>query len=532
MAHPADCWWRDAVCYQIYPRSFADAGGDGVGDLEGVIGRLDYLQWLGVDAIWMTPIVSSPNDDFGYDVSDFFHVEPELGDLATARRLVAEAGERGIRVILDIVPNHTSDRHPWFIDSRSSRGSAHRDWYVWADPKPDGSPPNNWLSAFGGGAWEPDPVTGQSYLHQYLQTQPDLNWWTDDVRDEFDRILRFWFDQGVAGLRIDSSNRVIKDAQLRDNPPAGPADHPAERRLGQRPEWTANRPEVHDVWRRWRAVCREYRPERTLIGETWLFDLDTLARYYGEDDDELHLNFNFPFLYTDFSAASLRDVVERTEAALGPRRWPVWTGGNHDVSRFPTRWCGNDARRTRLAMVMLLTLRGTSFLYYGDELGMTDVDVPAGRAADPLFRRFPGRQLSRDPERTPMRWHAGPNAGFTPPGIEPWLPLGDPAINVEDQRADAGSPLHLCRDLIRARRASADLRAGEYRSLEAPDGVWAYRRGSGTLVALNFADAEVEVPGVRGRVVVSSDRGRDGVEAAGELRLGPWEGAVVMEWSP
>ncbi|HXM57582.1 MAG TPA: alpha-amylase family glycosyl hydrolase [Candidatus Dormibacteraeota bacterium] len=519
-------WWRSAVFYQVYPRSFQDTGGDGIGDLDGVARRLPYLRWLGVDGLWVTPITDSADDDLGYDVTDYLDVHPALGGLPAADRLLAGAEHQGVRVLLDVVPNHTSDRHRWFRDARTSRTAAQRDWYVWADPAPGGGPPNNWASVFGGPAWELEPATGQYYLHQFLPSQPDLNWWSPAVRDEFDRILRFWFDRGAAGFRIDTVNRVVKDLELRDNPPVEPSDSAIARRLGQRPVWTTSRPEVHEVWRRWRAICRQYAPERLLVGETWLFELDDLARYYG-DGDELHLNFNFPFLHAPFEAAALRDVVERTEAALGAERWPAWTAGNHDVTRFPTRWCGGDAARTRMALVMLLTLRGTPFLYYGDELGMADVEVPAERAVDPLFHRFPGQRRSRDGARTPMRWRPGPGAGFTHPGVEPWLPLDPAGADVATQRADRTSTLHLCRELIRLRRRTPDLQEGAYRSVDAPDGVWAYRRGEHTLVALNFGAAEAAVRGVRGSVALSSDRRREDRPAPGELRLAPGEGAVL-----
>lgn len=524
-------WWRNAVFYQIYPRSFQDSDGDGIGDLAGITSRLDYLRWLGVDALWLNPITASPNEDLGYDVSDYVSVDPALGDLASLDRLLESAGRCEIRVVLDVVPNHTSDRHPWFVDASTSRDSAHRDWYVWADPKPDGSPPNNWLSGFGGPAWERHAATSQFYLHQFLPSQPDLNWWNQRVREEFERILRFWFDRGVAGFRIDTAHLVIKDALLRDNPPIGPGDHWMERRLGQRRLWSSNRPEVHDVWRRWRAICREYEPERLLVGETWLFDLKDLARYYG-DDDELHLNFNFPFVYSPFTAEALREVVEQTETALGQGRWPVWTAGNHDVSRFPTRWCGGSPEKARMALLMLLTLRGTPFLYYGDELGMTDVQVPADRAADPLSHRFSDQHRGRDPERTPMIWRSGPGAGFTEHGVEPWLPFGDSELNVEALRDDPASTLRLCRDLIKLRRTSPDLRGGGYTSLDTPDGVWAYRRGAGTTVALNFYDEEVAVPGVRGRIAIASNRASEGAIVDGELRLGPRTGVVLLTRTP
>jgi len=313
---------------------------------------------------------------------------------------------------------------------------------------------------------------------------------------------------------------------LRDNLPLGPTEHPMERRLGQRPVWSSNRPEVHDIWRRWRAVCREYDPERVLVGETWLFDLETVASYYG-DGDELQLNFNFPFVYADFTATALREVVEQTEAAFASNHWPVWTASNHDVSRFPTRWCAGDTRRASMALVMLLTLRGTPFLYYGDELAMADVAVPADRTADPLAHRLPGQFRGRDPERTPMLWERGPGAAFTAPGVEPWLPFGDSVLSVESQRDDPGSPLRLCRDLIKLRRLSGDLRSGDFASLDTPDGVWAYRRGSSTVVVLNFRDEEVAVPGLSGRVLIASNRAHDGADVPGVLRLGPGEGVVV-----
>src|SRR2546426_2518092 len=262
-------WWKTGVIYQIYPRSFADSDNDGVGDLAGIVERLDHLAWLGVDAIWVCPITVSPDTDWGYDVVDYCAVQPVLGTLEDVDKLVAEAGARGIRVLLDLVPNHTSDQHPWFVDARSSRRAPHRDFYVWADPKPDGSPPNNWRSSFGGPAWTSDPVTGQSYLHNFLSTQPDLNWWDEEVRDAFDRILRFWFDRGVAGFRIDVCHQIVKDAQLRDNPPAEPGDHPYVLAHGQRKVYNAERPEAHDVLRRWRAIAEEYDPPRVLLGETY-----------------------------------------------------------------------------------------------------------------------------------------------------------------------------------------------------------------------------------------------------------------------
>src|SRR5262249_55225564 len=363
-------WWRDGVLYQIYPRSYMDANGDGIGDLRGVIDRLDHLAWLGVEGIWLDPITVSPNKDWGYDVADYCDVDPALGTLADADELLGQAAERGIRVILDLVPNQSSDQHPWFVDSKSSRTSRHRDWYVWADPKPDGSVPNNWLMAFDPRvpAWTFDEASGQYYLNQFLSTQPDLNWWNQEVRDAFDDILRFWFDRGVAGFRIDVCHSVIKDKELRDNPPATKDDHPYTQMMGLKPVYTACRPEVHDVIKRWRKLADSYDPPRVLIGETYVLDPTDFASFYGQGD-ELHLAFNFMMLHADFNAPELREVVEYAERLIPKIAWPVWTGGNHDEHRFPTRWGDNDPRKARAAMVMLMGLRGTPFVYYGDEIG-------------------------------------------------------------------------------------------------------------------------------------------------------------------
>jgi alpha-glucosidase len=509
MAEPGS-WWREGVLYQIYPRSFADSNGDGIGDLRGVIANLDYLQWLGIDGIWLNPIMVSPDKDFGYDVADYCQVQPVLGDLGIADQLIAEAGRRGIRVILDLVPNHTSDQHPWFLDSRSSRDSRHRDWYVWADPKPDGSLPNNWSSAFGGPAWTLDERTGQYYLHQFLPEQPDLNWWNPDVRDAFDDILRFWFDRGVAGFRIDVANAIIKDRQLRDNMPPL--------------IFNANQPEVHEVFRRWRALANGYSPPRILIGETGVPQVADLVRYYGADD-ELHLAFNFAFSEAQFQANPLRAVVETTEKVLPRSAWPVYTASNHDMSRFPTRWCGGDEAKIRCALLILHTLRGTPFLYYGDEIGMRDTPI-AGADIKDWAGAATGR--SRDPGRTPMAWNSEPGAGFTTPTARPWLPFGDvKAVNVADQRRDPLSVLSFVRDLIALRRDSPDLRSGIYDSVPGPPGVWAWRRGRDTTVVLNLSDSEVKVDGVNGVVRMATDRQREGETVRGTLTLQPWRGAIV-----
>jgi alpha-glucosidase len=528
---PAEPWWRSGVLYQIYPRSFADANGDGHGDLQGVIDHLDHLIWLGVDGVWLTPVTPSPNADWGYDVSDYLSVDRVFGDLETLDRLVAGCAERGIRVILDLVPNHTSDRHPWFVDARSGRAARHRDWYVWSDPRADGSPPNNWLSVFGGPAWTWDGATNQYYLHNFLPEQPDLNWWNEEVRLAFDEILRYWFDRGIAGVRIDVANGLVKDRDLRDNPAVTDQDPPRIRALGLRPVYNMNRPEVHDVYRRWRTITDAYDPARVLLGETWVLELESLVRFYGTGSDELHLAQNFPFVFAEFGAGT-RAVVEATEALLPAEAWPVWAGSNHDVGRFPTRWSGDDERKTRAALVALLTLRGTPLLYYGDEIGMRNVEVPRDRLRDPVGLRGWPDDPGRDGGRTPMPWTGDPAGGFTRRGVEPWLPLGDPtSCNVEDQRRDPGSVLHLSRDLIALRRARPDLRTGSYTAVDAPEDVWAWRRGGHTVVVVSCSDRPLEMPVDGGAVLIGTRRERGGERVGGSLRLEAWE-AVVLDARP
>jgi alpha-glucosidase len=523
-------WWREGVIYQIYPRSFQDSNGDGVGDLEGVISRLDYLDWLGIDAIWLTPITVSPDKDMGYDVADYCGVQPVFGDLAAVDELIRQAGQRDIKVVLDIVPNHSSDQHPWFVDARSSRGASHRDWYVWADPKPDGSPPNNWLSVFGGPAWTLDRATGQYYLHNFLAEQPDLNWWNQDVRKEFDKIYRFWYDRGVAGFRIDVAHGIVKDRELRDNPVATEDDPQHVRDHGQRTVYNMERPEVHDVLRHWRSLADTYQPPRILLGETYVLDVRTMGRFYGTGD-ELHLAFNFTYVHSPFRAESLAEVVAESELVIPDVGWPVWTVSNHDVSRVMSRWCEGDERKLRCALLSLLCIRGTPVLYYGDELGLPDTRVEQVDLQDPVGKRrwpLPGR----DPARTPMPWRNGPGAGFTQPAVKPWLPLGDFASrNLEDQRRDPRSTVRFVRDLIALRRSSSDLRSGDYSQLDSPAQTWAWRRGSGITIAINLSDADVSMQGVSGVIKLDTGRQREGERLNGRLALGPWEGVLCSSAS-
>lgn len=527
MPEDPEAWWSEGVLYQIYPRSYADSNGDGVGDLPGITQRLDHLSWLGVKGIWLDPITVSPNADWGYDVSDFCDVDPALGTLEDLDALVSEAAKRDLRVILDLVPNHTSIEHPWFIEARASRSNPKRDWYVWADPSEDGGPPNNWASSFGGPAWTLDETTGQYFLHNFLSEQPDLNWWNPEVRDEFDRILAFWFDRGVAGFRIDVVHMVIKDEQLRDNPPVEDGDHWFIKMRGQRQFYNSCRPEVHDVIKRWRSIADSYTPKRVLIGETHVFDTEMLASFYG-DDDELNLGFNFLMIHAPLSAEALGKIIEDTDAAIPSGSAPVWTGGNHDNYRFPSRWAEGDADRARSALVMLLTLRGCVFLYYGDEIGMPDTEVPLEQILDPVgIRMYP--VFGRDPERTPMQWDANPGFGFTEPGVEPWLPFGDAAsFNVADQVEDPDSFLTLTRDLIALRDAEPDLRSGTFNRVSAPEGILAYTRGDGFLIAASLDQgAGGVISGVNGKVAASARRARDGEQIDGDLTLEPGDALVI-----
>ncbi len=524
--HP---WWHDMVLYQIYPRSYQDSNGDGIGDLPGIVQRLDHLRWLGVDAIWLSPTFPSPNHDWGYDVADYRGVHPDLGTPADMDRLIAEARSRDISVLLDLVPNHTSDEHPWFRDALSSRTARYRDWYVWADPKPDGSAPNNWLDVTGHSAWTLDEASGQSYLHNFLPDQPDLNWWNPEVRDEFDRILRYWYDRGVAGFRIDVAHAVIKDRLLRDDPLPDAGSTVIERRLRRVKKYSMNRPEVAEVHEHWRALSDSYDPPRVLVGETITNQVEQWARWYGPEGLGLSLAFDFPFVFSPFEAGPLGRVIDESLRALPAGAAGCWVASNHDISRFPTRWAKGDQRRARLGLVLLLTLPGVATLYYGDELAMTDVPVAPDRVRDGFV--VPGSSHpGRDPERTPMRWDAGPGAGFTADGVEPWLPLGGTTPNVAAQADDPGSPLHLTRDLLIFRRRHPEVRQGGDREVRVDEGAGTLliRHGAGTAVACNFSDTPRKVEGVAGRIAISSTREHEGEAITGTLQLAPYEGAVIL----
>ena len=449
-------WWKSAVVYQIYPRSFCDTSGNGVGDLAGIRSKLDHLSWLGVDAIWISPFFRSPMKDFGYDVSDYCDVDPLFGTLADFDALVADCHGRGIRVLIDWVPNHSSDRHEWFQQSRRSREDPRRDWYIWRDGTPE-RPPNNWRAVFTNGpAWTWDEATRQWYLHLFLPEQPDLNWRNPDLVRAMHDTLRFWLDRGVDGFRMDVIHGIGKDPALPDVPEA----------VARIPYGALNdHPHTHELLRDIRVILDGYPGDRVMVGEVFLLDTAQVATYYGAND-ELHLSFNFPPLFAPWEAGVWRERIEQTEKELGARdAWPTWVLSNHDTKRHRTRY-GSEAR-ARAAAVLLLTLRGTPFLYAGEEFGLEDAEIPADRKVDPG---------GRDGCRAPLPWDGTPGRGWA--GSDPWLPW-PPDAEVRnaaalDEKLD--SILHLYRRLLRARRQSSALRFGSWTPVAAPEGVLAYRR--------------------------------------------------------
>lgn len=482
-------WWQTSVIYQVYPRSFQDTNADGIGDLKGIERRLDYLTTLGVDAIWIAPIYPSPMTDFGYDVADYCGVDSRFGTLADFDELLAQAHARGLKVLLDFVPNHTSDRHPWFTESRSSRENPKRNWYLWQDPAPDGGPPNNWISDFGGSAWAWDKATGQYYYHAFLKEQVDLNWRNPAVQAAMFDVMRFWFDRGVDGFRIDVLWHMVKAADFPDNPP-NPNYRPAQGEMDRVLQLhSTDQPEVHEIAADMRAIADSYdakgQGDRVLIGEIYL-PVDRLMHYYGPERAGVHLPFNFQLIDAPWDARSLAKLIAEYEAALPPGGWPNWVLGNHDRSRVATK---RGQAQALVAAMLLLTLRGTPTLYYGDELGLTDIAIPAAQVQDPRELREPGLGLGRDPVRTPMPWDESQNAGFT--AGRPWLPLNIdwPTRNAARMADEPHSILMLYRRLLAARRAHLALSIGDFALLDAEGNVLAYERRHNSerlIVALNL----------------------------------------------
>jgi alpha-glucosidase len=501
----APAWWQRGAIYQIYPRSFADANGDGVGDLAGIAAHVDHFAALGVEAIWLSPIFRSPMADFGYDVSDYCDVDPLFGTLDDLDRLVERCHARGIRVILDWVPNHTSDRHPWFLEARAAGDAPRRDWYVWRDGAADGGPPNNWESAFPavGRAWTFDEATGQWYLHSFMPEQPDLDWDNPEVAAAMHDVLRFWLDRGIDGFRLDAVAKIAKDPLLRDNV-AGTRRHDED--------WDT----IAERMRGIRAVVDAY-PDRMVVGEVYLLDLHRVVSYI-KSGDQLHMAHNFPFLELSWDADAFRTAIDDFETLAEGAAWPAWFLANHDTPRVAHRFGPAVARAV---LLLLYALRGTPFIYQGEELGLPHAEIPPARVVD---------VDGRDPGRAPIPWRPGPGAGFTTG--EPWLPLIAEAdtLNVETQAADPRSTLSFARRVAALRAATPALQLGAQRTLDAGPDVLAWERGDGELIAaVNFARAPrpLALAG-DAALVLSSDPDRaEGEVALGDLVLAPGEGVLL-----
>jgi alpha-glucosidase len=522
-------WWRHGIFYQIYPRSFQDSNGDGVGDLKGVLAQLPYLKSLGIDAVWLSPIFPSPMADFGYDISDYTGIDPLFGTMEDFDALVAAVHDSGLKIILDLVPNHTSDQHPWFVESRSARDHPKRDWYIWRDPKPDGSVPNNWLSEFGGSAWQFDEITGQYYYHAFLAVQPDLNWRNPAVREAIYDVMRFWLRKGVDGFRVDVIWHLIKDAQFRDNPPNPyfvEGRPPNEKILTQ---YSTDQPEVLEVIAAMRRVIDEF-DDRVLIGEVYL-PLHRLVAYYGNDLNGAQMPFNFALLSTLWSARSIEKIVADYERALPVGAWPNWVLGNHDRPRIASRV---GPAQARVAAMLLLTLRGTPTLYYGDEIAMHQVAILPDQVRDPFEKNVPGIGVGRDGCRTPMQWDATAHAGFS--SVDTWLPLADDYVheNVVNLEADAGSILNLYKALIELRKQRPQLVSGTYEAVAAQGDILLYRRagdGGAIVIALNLGGEPASISsssiGFGREILLSTSLDRQGERIEGALDLRANEGAIL-----
>jgi alpha-glucosidase len=544
-------WWQTGVIYQVYPRSFQDTDGDGVGDLRGITAWLDYLVGLGVDAVWISPFYPSPMADFGYDVTDYTGVDPLFGTLEDFDALLAAAHAKGLRVILDFVPNHSSDQHPWFVESRSSRECPKRDWYLWHDAAPPGEDwrpapervPNNWMSHFGGPAWTWDEGTQQFYLHSFLKEQPDLNWRNPEVRAAIYAAMRFWLDRGVDGFRMDVLWLLIKDEFFRDNPPNpvyDGAQHDVKRVL---PVHNADQSETQEIVAEMRAVLDAYGPtmgaanggsSRVLIGEIYL-PLPKLVRYYGAVPQlsGANLPFNFHLIQTRWAADAIADVIRSYEALLPAGAWPNYVLGNHDQPRLASRI---GAQQARAAAMLLLTLRGTPTMYYGDELGMADVAIAPEQVRDPAEKNEPGKGRGRDPERSPMLWVSAPNAGFTRPDATPWLPLekGWETENAAAQSQRPKSMLVLYRKLLALRRQHDTLHSGAIADVEAEGSVLRFRRvgladGESTdfQVLLNLGMEVATVKCAAGTVVLTTLLDGEGSRVGGAVTIEGGEGLLI-----
>ncbi len=487
-------WWQHAVFYEIYPRSFADSNNDGIGDLNGIDSKLDYLHWLGVDAVWLTPMYPSPQVDFGYDVSNYEDVNPQYGTLADMDRLIANGKKDDIRFILDFVMNHTSDQHPWFLESESSRNNPKRDWYIWRDGKGAGKPPNNWTSTFGGSAWTFSPKTDQWYYHYFYPQQPDLNWRNPDVKNAMFDTTRWWYKRGIAGFRLDAVDTLYEDPALTDNPVL-----PGKNAYGdqnQERKYNDKLPEVHTTLKELRKVADEY--NAVLIGETWTDNASELKLYYGANSDELQMPMDF--MFTTVNRVSAPDFRKQIAAVDGSGGWPVYVLSNHDIRRVYDRY-GDGVHNDQIAKMMAtlyLTLRGTPIMYYGEEIGMENNDPKRKQdVMDPIGRLGWPKEKGRDGERTPMQWTPGENAGFST--AKPWNPV-DPrykTYNVETEKADPNSILNHYQRLLALRHTDKALLDGKYSPLNENDpNVLAFLRsyqGENVLVVLNMSKTPQKV---------------------------------------
>ena len=522
-------WWQTGIIYEIYLRSFQDSNGDGIGDLKGVTQRLDYLQWLGVNIIWLTPFYPSPMKDFGYDVSDYTNVDPRFGTMEDFHELLKEVHTRKMKLVIDFVPNHTSDQHPWFKESKSSKDNPKRNWYIWRDHK-NGNPPNNWLSVLGGIAWEWNDDTKQYYYHAFLKEQPDLDLTNEAVQKAIAEVMRFWLKKGVDGFRIDVLWHLAKDNQLRDNPP-NPDYEPSMPECDQLQQiYSCDRPEVHDVIRNLRTVLDEF-PDRIMMGEIYLSPEKTIP-YYGKQNDGAHLPSNFQLLFTQWKAPDIQNAIEGYEALLPPGAWPNWSIGNHDRARLVSRISPAQAR---VAAMLLLTLRGTPVMYYGDEIGIPQVDIPKNEMQDPQGLLMPDKNVSRDPQRTPMQWDASTNAGFTTG--KPWLRLSKEYAqqNVAVESQDADSLLNVYRRLIALRQNERSLSQGAYETVFSNEKILAYKReaehADSFLIILNLTDDadSIQIMSffVKGIIAISTDRSLEGRQVGKNISIPANTGFVI-----
>jgi alpha-glucosidase len=523
-------WWQKSIVYEVYVRSFMDSNGDGIGDLQGILSKLDYLLWLGIKAIWLTPVYPSPMKDFGYDVADYKGIHPQYGTMQDFDELLKAVHDRDMKLIMDLVPNHTSDEHPWFLASRSSKDNPRRNWYIWHDAKPDGTPPNNWISVFGGSAWEWDAHTQQYYLHSFLKGQPDLNFRNKEVQEAVFEVMRFWLDKGIDGFRVDSIAHLIKDNLLRDNPynPDYNPGMPVSQQMVQL--FSTNRPEVHDVIDSMREVLNEYK-DKVMIGELYL-SVSGITSYYGRNNKGVQLPANFQLITDSWKAQRLSVVIAKSEALVPQSAWPHWAMGNHDQPRVISRIGRSLAK---VAALLLLTLRGTPTMYYGDEIGMHNVNIPVGEMKDPQGLMEPEKNFSRDPQRTPMQWSSEVQAGFT--SGKPWLPVAAnyTVINVATEQQDDDSLLMLYQRLISLRRKEPSLSTGEYFPLFANEEMLAYiRQQEGAdrfLIVLNiskvrsyYVQDNIQLSGM---VELSTSKGREGKMVDAIIELEGGEGIIV-----